>query len=476
MAGSFSSINTALTALRYQQIALDVAGTNVANVGTDGYVRRRVVGETLGAGHVPALWSRSGTPGGNGVQASRLDRMVDPLLDARVRREHGRQTYLDAKAEALARVETGLAEPGDSGVAAALADFRASLHDLGSAPGSDAARSQVLAAAATVTDAIRLQAHHLSDEASDQRAHALSAVDEINAIATQLATTNQTISAAKLGSTDTTSLLDERDALALRLAELTGATATINAQGGMDVVLAGQSPPVALVAGSTAARLTITGGIAPDGTATAGPVAFTVNPDTTGGSTVLTAPLGGDLGATAQLLDTDLPAYVKGLAAVVTTLVTQVNAAHRAGYDAAGNLGGDFFTLDTTAGLSDLQRLDSLGVAVTASTIAVSAVAAPSKDGSRAEILSAAANVNDPYQRLVNGFGSTVASAQRLAKNQSAMTAQVDSAREQLTGVSLDEESINMVAAQRAYEAASRVMTTVDSVLDTLINRTGLVR
>ena len=43
MAGSFSSINTALTAMRYQQIALDVASTNVANVGTDGYVRRRKV-------------------------------------------------------------------------------------------------------------------------------------------------------------------------------------------------------------------------------------------------------------------------------------------------------------------------------------------------------------------------------------------------------------------------------------------------
>ena len=33
-----------------------------------------------------------------------------------------------------------------------------------------------------------------------------------------------------------------------------------------------------------------------------------------------------------------------------------------------------------------------------------------------------------------------------------------------------------MISAQRAYEAAARVMTTVDSVLDTLINRTGLVR
>jgi flagellar hook-associated protein 1 FlgK len=475
MGGSFGSINTALTALRYQQVALDVASTNVANVGTDGYVRRRVVGETLGAGVTPALWSRSSETG-SGVQASRLDRMTDALLDSRVRREHGRQSYLDTRAEALARVETGLAEPGDSGAAAALADFRAAIHDLGNAPGSDAARSQVVSAAGTVVDAIKLQAHHLSEESSDQRAHAMSSVDEVNAVATQLAATNRTIAAAKAGGNDASNLLDQRDGLALRLAELTGGTATENAKGGMDVVLPGPDPQVPLVSGATAARLMITGGIAADGTASGGQVAFTLDPGVDGTTVSLAAPLGGELGATAYLLDTDLPAYVSDLTAVVDTLVTQVNTAHQAGFDVDGNAGGDFFSFDTTAGLTDLERLDSLDVAVTASTLAVSSVAAPSRDGGNAGALATAADVNDPYQRLVNGFGSTVASAQGLAKNQAAMTAQVDSAHEQLAGVSLDEETVNMLAAQRAYEAAARVMTTVDSVLDTLINRTGLVR
>ena len=63
-----------------------------------------------------------------------------------------------------------------------------------------------------------------------------------------------------------------------------------------------------------------------------------------------------------------------------------------------------------------------------------------------------------------------------MAANQQALTSQVDSSREQLAGVSLDEETVNMLSAQRAYEAAARVMTTVDSMLDTLINRTGVTR
>ena len=83
--------------------------------------------------------------------------------------------------------------------------------------------------------------------------------------------------------------------------------------------------------------------------------------------------------------------------------------------------------------------------------------------------------MEDSYQRLINGFGTEVASVKRLTANQQVLTGQVDNSREQLSGVNLDEEMVSMLSSQRAYEAASRVMTTLDSVLDTLINRTGLV-
>jgi len=88
--------------------------------------------------------------------------------------------------------------------------------------------------------------------------------------------------------------------------------------------------------------------------------------------------------------------------------------------------------------------------------------------------MASATGVEESYQRLVNGFGTEVASVRRLAANQQVLTSQVDGSREQLSGVDLDEETVSMLSAQRAYEAASRVMSTIDSVLDTLINRTGL--
>ena len=455
---SFASMNSALSAMRYQQVALDIAGTNVANAATEGYVRRRVVGETVGAGPVPALWSRP-SPVAAGVRASGIDRMVDPFLEIRGRAEHGRQSYLDLQASALTRVETGLAEPGGNGVSAALAAFKATLHDLVNAPGSDAARSQVLAAANTVADAIRLQARNLAEETSDQQSRLAVTVNEVNTVARELAATNHSIAASNLTAGDTANLLDERDRLSMRLAELTGGIATIRSDGGMDVELNG----VSLVSGDSANELEIVSG--------GKPTAFAIS---NGGGSV-PGSLGGEVGAIADLLDTKLPDYADGLSAVAKSLADALNAQHALGHDRNGDAGGDLFDYDAA------NVAGTIAVVVTdPRSLAASSVASPDVlDAGNADLLIdsiGAAGVDDAYQQLVNGFGTVVASTKRLAANQQALTNQVDSAREQLAGVSLDEETVNMLTAQRGYEAAARVMTTVDSLLDTLINRTGLVR
>src|SRR4051794_18542110 len=115
MSGSFASINTALTALRYNRVAMDTASQNIANVNTDGYTRRRVESATAGPNTVPAMWSRNQDAGG-GVRITGVSRLTDAFLDARVRSEHGRQSYLDVRAGVLDRLDTGIAEPSDTGL------------------------------------------------------------------------------------------------------------------------------------------------------------------------------------------------------------------------------------------------------------------------------------------------------------------------------------------------------------------------
>jgi flagellar hook-associated protein 1 FlgK len=97
-------------------------------------------------------------------------------------------------------------------------------------------------------------------------------------------------------------------------------------------------------------------------------------------------------------------------------------------------------------------------------------------DGSNAEKLATLDLGDTDYRQLITGFGVIVSSATTRANNQALLTSQVDASRESLSGVNVDEEMVNLLAAQRGYEGASRVLTTLDSVLDTLINRTGVTR
>ncbi|RNM13139.1 flagellar hook-associated protein FlgK [Nocardioides pocheonensis] len=463
MTGSFSSLNTALSALRYNRVAMDVASGNIANVGTEGYARRRVNGQAVGAPTRPAMWSRY-DGGGDGVTAAGIDRMTDALLDVRARREHGNQSYLDVRQSVLERVESGIGEPGDNGVAAAIADFRSAWHDLANNPGSDAARSQVLGRAATLADALRIQSRNIDAESGDQRVRAVADVAEVNTVASDLAATNRSIAIASLNGDDAGVLLDKRDQLAMRLSELTGSKTTQRPDGGFDVTLNG----VSLVNGASAGTLQIASGITPAGASDGNPITYSITDAS--GTTAVPAGMTGELGGVTDLLTTTLPAYSVGLGAVAQQLADEINTQHQAGYDAAGNPGQPFFSYNPA------DPAGTIAVALTTSSqVAASSLPGGVLDAGNANALATATGAEDSYQRLINGFGTEVASVKRLAANQQVLTGQVDASREQLSGVNLDEEMVSMMSSQRAYEAASRVMTTVDSVLDTLINRTGLV-
>ena len=452
MTGSFSGLGTALSALRYNRVAMDVAGGNIANVNTEGYTRRRVNAESVAGPDVPALWSRYDGHG-DGVRVSGVDRMTDELLRVRSRREHAAQSYLDVTQASLQRVEDGVGEPGDTGVSAALNTLRSAWHDLVNSPDSSAARSQVLAGAATVVDAIRAQAHNVQAELGDRQSALVDITATVNATARELAGTNAAIAAGTTSGDDVNTLLDKRDQLTSKLAQLSGATATVRADGGADVSLGGLS----LVAGNEAGSLQV--GTGPTFTLTA--------PDGTSGS-VATA-LGGQLGGTRDLVTTTLPAYLTSLAGVAKSFADGQNAQHQAGYDAAGNPGTALFDYDPA------DVLGTLSVAITdPAEVAASSVPGGGRDAGNADALATGPGVEDAYQRIVTGLGAQVAEVNRRADTQQALTTQVDNATEQLGGVDLDEEMVHMMSAQRAYEAASRLMTTLDSVLDTLINRTGL--
>lgn len=465
MTGTFASFNTASSALRFAQVSLDVASSNIANSTTAGYTRRRVEAGAVGAPSVPAMWSRY-DGAGDGVTVRSVTRMSDALLDARVRTEHGNQGSLDVQQTGLEQLESGVNEPGPNGVVAALADFRSAMHDLANDPGpSSAARSSLLGKAGALAAALNAQSAHLDATALTVGQQVGDTVQETNTVAASLADTNKAIASGTLAGADVSSLLDTRDSLTLRLSELTGGTTSLQPDGTASVTVGG----VALVAGPVASTLSVTSGLAADGTPTGSPLTFAVTAPG-GAATPTTAPLGGQAGGATQLLNVTFPAYRAGLDATAKQLADTVNAQQGAGYDAAGNAGTPLFTYDPT------RPSASLAVAITdPSRLAASGVAGgPNLDGSNATLMAAPSGAESSYQQLVTGLGTQVQGAQRAAANQQVLTDQFDSSREQQAGVNVDEETVSMLQSQRTYEAAAKVMSTLDSVLDTIINRMGV--
>lgn len=461
MASTFGSLSTALSALTYSRAAMDVASGNIANVNTDGYTRRRIESAAVGAPTAPAMWSRYDGHG-DGVAVTGVTRMTDALLVARVRTEHGQQHLADVSQSGLEDLESSVNEPGSNGVSAALTDFRSAWHEVAINPlASSPARNVVLGKAQALAAAIGTQSRAVADTMGTQVQRLQSTVDETNSVAAGLADANKAIAAGKAGGADVSDLLDTRDRLTLRLSELTGATATMRPDGQADVSLGG----VPLVVGNQASSLSIASGVSATGAPDGNPVTFTVT-DPSGSAAPLATISAGDAGGSVKLLNFTLPAYQQGLDAVARQLADTVNTQHQAGYDALGNPGTAMFSYDPASPAS------SLSVAITdPSLVAASSIPVMGTDTGNADALASAVGVDGQYRQLVAGLGTSVQGAQRASANQQVLTNQFDNAREQQAGVNIDEETVAMMQNQRAYEAAAKVMSTIDSVLDTLINR-----
>ncbi len=459
---TFSGLSTALSALFTQRRGLDLTGQNIANANTEGYSRQRASLEAVGAPAETAFFSRyDGVAGG--VKVADLQRLRDAFLETRGHTEHGRLSLLTERTAALAQVEDLLVEPTDSGLQSQLSDFWNAWGDLANRPGDLAALSQLMQRARTLVDSLHSANDVMKRQWTSGSTTLQAVVSEINTTGEVIAELNLAIRRSTQTGEPANELKDRRDLLIMKLAEMTGATTRSGEDGMLDVAIAGR----ALVRGGSSQALQVTGPASLTSPAT--PVAVTWVADGQ------PAPL--ERGQAAGLLDTlngVLPTYRGKLDSFTAQLVTAVNAQHRQGYGLDGGTSRDFFgPAGTTAESVQLALTD-------ADHLAASSVAgAGNLDEKNAHKLAALArDPNGPdafYRSIVVDLAVEGQTARRLTDIQRDLTAQIDSARDAEAGVELDEEMVNMLAFQRAYEGAARMMTAVDETLDRLINRTGIV-
>jgi flagellar hook-associated protein 1 len=455
---SFYGLQTSLRGLLAQQRLLDTTGHNIANASTKGYSRQEATLVASPALQIPAggIAGGSGAHLGSGVDVQQYRRVRDQFVDLQYRGQNTNLGEWAARAGALDRAELALAEPGENGINEQLSRFWDAWANLANANADpDAAKQALVEQAAgladsfkTVRDQIALvQSQSYAEYADLARAGGvLSPGDpggEVAQIAREIADLNDTIRRFVTGGDLPNDLLDRRDQLLDQLSEFGQVSVEAQADGTVNVSFVDK--------------------------ATAG----TTYPVVTGTASSWAGPPAGDAwspgGRLGGLLEASKPGgtldgYLATLDTVASSLATVVNATY----------GGTFFETGPGGAAGTLRVEASL--AADPQTVVAGSGASGTRDIALAvSQLRDHGAVDGAYRAFVAQIGSNVREAVRQEGNAQVLTDAVENRRQSVSGVSMDEEMSNLVRFQRAYQASARAMSTMDEMLDVLINRTGRV-
>jgi flagellar hook-associated protein 1 FlgK len=472
---TFGALNTAYRGLTAAQQGMNVAGQNIANAATEGYTRQRVQQSAIAA-PAPGMFSSGVAQTGQGVSVDAIARLGSSVLDAGVRTASAQAGYAGIHSSALQGIEGTLQEPGDNGISAALQGFWSAWQGAANQPGEDGPKGLLLNAAGSLTNKISSAYQALQGQWSSIRAQAADAVDAVNAAAGQVAAYNATIRSTLAAGGSANELIDARAKLTETISRLAGGTVREQPGGTVDVHIGGN----ALVMGTSVRGLELSGNQAGDALGStvqllwkdpAG-VASSDGGEIAGALSVLAPAAGGNGGAIAEAAE-----KYNGFAKELAKSVNDVHTLGQLPNDSAGNPGAtkqDFFVFSGTGPVA----LSIKGPASTAG-IALKAPGSGALDTSIADQISqlgtGTASPDKLWSGIVTGIGVQSRGAQQRESLTSAAQASAATSRASQASVSLDEENVNLLTNQHAYQAAARVMTAVDEALDVLINRTGLV-
>jgi flagellar hook-associated protein 1 FlgK len=183
----------------------------------------------------------------------------------------------------------------------------------------------------------------------------------------------------------------------------------------------------------------------------------------------------GKLAGLIKVRDQTIPSLLLDLDTLASGLSNALNAAHATGFDLSGNPGGNLFAPPPLA-LSGAAA--AMSVAISDPTLIAASSDGSSGSNGNLDVLSAVRtqavargqNPTDFYAGLVFHVGSDVANSSAEAEAAGLILHQLENQRSAVSGVSLDEEAANLVRFQRAYEAAARVVATINDLTDIAIN------
>ena len=461
-----SILSNATTALRAQQSALNVTAHNISNATTEGYARQKAV-----MGTNPALRTPDGVFG-TGVSVVNVAQIRDALLDANYRLELGDAAQHQSRSDLLTRVETVLGEPGDYALSGTVDQFLSAWSDLATNPTSSSTRTVVRQRGEAVVDKLHELAANLAQVADEIASRLTTGVKRVNALTDEISRLNQEIVSAEADGATAGDLRDTRARALDELATLLPVRVTERENGSVGVATSG----INIVDGAYATELDVDSAFQ----------GLKIE-----GRDGLLPETGGSLGGLLEVYNTELPLARNSLNDFARELAVEVNRIHQAGTNAAGTDGVDFFAPGSPSDPADPASPPnitawtiSLSAAVTASASAISAGTAVNAGEYRAGANDVAQDIaalrdvplgilpDTPgglIRGLVSKIGLAVRSSTDAAEVHQTLADQADARRASLSGVSVDEELIQMIQFQSAYAAAAKVVTAADEMLQTIL-------
>ncbi len=453
MSSLFAALSIAVRALQADQGALNATSNNVANANTPGYSRQRPVlieSDPISMGSVTY---------GSGVVGQKLESLRDPILQIRIEQETQQQGQLDAFVSGMNQIQVMFNGNSGNDLGAQFSKFFTSVTQLSTDPSNLSLRQGLLTAGQNLANAFRTMSQSLTSQRQNIDLSVKADVEQVNVLSGQIAQLNGQITGLTNVHEDASSLIDQRDVLIGNLSQLIDVS-TIQSDNGLTLTTSNGAP---LVAGQVSFPLE-------------------TQQDSSGvyhiyseGSDVTSKLSSGGLAGLIQVRDQAIPTLLSKLDTLASGFANAFNTAHQGGYDLAGAKGGDFFVAPTASGAGAAANM---AVQITdPSQVAASSDGSSGSNGNVAMLSAvhdqAIANgqtATEYYANLVFGVGSDVSNGTAEQSASQLILNQLQDQRGSISGVSLDEEAANLILYQRAYQAAARVVSTVNEMLDTTIN------
>ncbi|GIN65048.1 flagellar hook-associated protein FlgK [Bacillus sonorensis] len=501
---TFMGLETAKRGLAAQQAALSVTANNISNANTEGYSRQRVTFKATTP--YPSVSMNSvGLAGqmGTGVEVGSVERVRDSFLDYQYRSHSTNAGYYNSKVDAFAQMEGIMNELDDSGLNSVLNSFWNSIQELTNNAHEPSARSVVAQKGQTVAQTF----NHLYESLTTVQRNLGDQLNQdvltMNSLLSQLNSLNEQIAQVEPNGYLPNDLYDKRDQLLDQLSSMASIKVSYNKTGGNSLPAAEGTVSVEIL-GSNGQSL---GKVLDGQTYTTADVKVNYDNDT---GLVTSISLGGtDIAADAFTSKGSLlgliesfgymsngeekgiyPDMLTNLDDMALAFAKAFNEVHQNGFTNTGEKGGAFFEFTGTeaepakGAAAKIKVADDI-MASRGEKIAAS-LNGQTSDNANATNLAAVftskitigektTTVLDYYAGIIGEMGVQAQETNRLAKNTETQLNSAEINRQSVSAVSLDEEMSNMIQFQHAYNAAARMITLQDEILDKIINGMGVV-